>query len=158
MKFAGCLCVGARVADTMRTKVVINSLFEGNSAPAYARYGVRCHRPTSLLDHGDTARLPRIDNTLPIMDGIIGMGIAAVYKNGVHWISDHPGTGKICSGVIQISLAWIIALGLGGCFGAIILLVTKYAVMLLKNVARKAFCLLPVYFAATAMLFCMLLI
>lgn len=62
------------------------------------------------------------------------------------------------SGVVQVFLAWIIAPGLSGAFGAIIFLVTKFAVMLRENPVWKALFLVPVYFGITACLLTMLLL
>lgn len=60
--------------------------------------------------------------------------------------------------MVQVFLAWIIAPGLSGAFGAIIFLMTKYGVMLRKNPVWKAFFLVPVYFGITACLLTMLLL
>ncbi|KAK1760396.1 phosphate transporter [Echria macrotheca] len=154
MEFAGSLGVGARVADTIRTKVVDTSLFKND--PSMLMLGMVCAVTGSSIYLTIATRigLP-VSTTHSIMGGVIGMGVAAVGANGIQWV----GTGgQVNSGVVQVFLAWIIAPGLAGAFGAIIFLITKYGVMLRKNPVWKAFFLVPVYFGITACLLTMLLL
>lgn len=81
-----------------------------------------------------------------------------VPATGVQWVAKGTGTTVISSGVVQVFLAWIIAPGLSGIFGAIIFTITKYGVMLRQNPAWKAFFYVPVYFGLTAALLTMLLL
>jgi len=79
-------------------------------------------------------------------------------QTGIQWVGTGTGIGSVNSGVVQVFLAWIIAPGLSGIFGAVIFLITKYGVMLRKNPVWKAFFLVPVYFGITACLLTMLLL
>ncbi|KAK3388674.1 phosphate transporter [Sordaria brevicollis] len=152
MEFAGSVGVGARVADTIRTKVVDTTLFADD--PALLMLGMVCAVVASSLWLTMATRfgLP-VSTTHSIMGGVIGMGIATVGADGVSWV----GKG-INDGVVSVFLAWIIAPGLAGAFASIIFLVTKYGVLLRSNPVYKAFVMVPVYFGITASLLCMLLL
>ncbi|KAK3312837.1 phosphate-repressible phosphate permease [Apodospora peruviana] len=157
MEFAGSIGVGARVADTIRTKVVNTALFADD--PALLMLGMVCAVTASSLYLTMATRLGLpVSTTHSIMGGVIGMGVASVGSSGVQWVGSGSGTGAINSGVVQVFLAWIIAPGLAGAFGAIIFLLTKYGVMLRENPVYKAFFLVPVYFGITASLLVMLLL
>ncbi|KAK4166888.1 phosphate transporter [Cladorrhinum sp. PSN259] len=157
MEFAGSVGVGARVADTIRTKVVDTSLFKAD--PEMLMLGMVCAVVASSLYLTLATRigLP-VSTTHSIMGGVIGMGVAAVGADGVQWVGKGPGTGKINSGVVQVFMAWIIAPCLSAAFASIIFLITKYGVMLRKNPVWKAFIYVPVYFGLAASLLTMLLL
>lgn len=157
MEFAGALGVGARVADTIRTKVVKVDQFKSN--PSLLMLGMVCAviASSTYLTICTRIGLP-VSTTHSIMGGVIGMGIAALGKDGITWVPKAGGTDLINGGVIQVFLAWIIAPGLSGIFAAIIFLITKYGVMLRKNPVWKAFFMVPLYFGLTAGLLAMLLI
>lgn len=139
--------VGATVADTIRTKVVDTSLFEGDNG-ALLMLGMTCALVGSSLYLTFATRigLP-VSTTHSIMGGVIGMGVALVGADGVIWWG-----GNINSGVVQVFLAWIIAPFLSAAFAAIIFLTTKYGVLLQKNPALKAWYTIPVYFFITCTL------
>ncbi|KAL2174081.1 phosphate-repressible phosphate permease [Thermothelomyces heterothallicus CBS 202.75] len=157
MEFAGCVGVGARVADTIRTKIVDTSLFVDD--PAMLMLGMVCAVVASsiYLTFATKVGMP-VSTTHSILGGVIGMGIASVGAQGVQWVGSGSGTGVINSGVVQVFLAWIIAPGLAGCFAAIIFLLTKYMVLIRSNSALWALRVVPFYFALTAMLLTMLLL
>jgi sodium-dependent phosphate transporter len=157
MEFSGSLGVGARVADTIRTKVVNTALY--SDTPSMLMLGMICAVVASsiYLTMATKFGFP-VSTTHSIMGGVIGMGVASVGASGVQWVGSGPGTGAINGGVVQVFLAWIIAPGLSGAFGAIIFLITKYGVMLRENPVWKAFFLVPVYFGITACLLVMLLL
>ncbi|KXX76968.1 Phosphate-repressible phosphate permease pho-4 [Madurella mycetomatis] len=157
MEFAGSVGVGARVADTIRTKVVDTTLFEND--PALLMLGMVCAVVASSLYLTFATRVGMpVSTTHSIMGGVIGMGVASVGASGVTWVAEGTGTVVISSGVIQVFLAWIIAPCLSACFGAIIFLITKYGVMLRQNPVMKAFIYVPFYFGLTASLLTMLLL
>ncbi|GAB1318028.1 Na+/Pi symporter [Madurella fahalii] len=157
MEFAGSVGVGARVADTIRTKVVDTSLFEND--PGLLMLGMVCAVVASSLYLTFATRVGMpVSTTHSIMGGVIGMGVASVGASGVTWVAEGTGTAVISSGVVQVFLAWIIAPGLSACFGAIIFLITKYGVMLRQNPVMKAFFYVPFYFGLTASLLTMLLL
>ncbi|KAK7430657.1 Na+/Pi symporter [Neonectria magnoliae] len=154
LEFAGSVGVGARVADTIRTKVVDIDLFEND--PALLMLGMMCAVVASSVYLTICTRigLP-VSTTHSIMGGIIGMGIALVGSDGIHWAELDKG---INNGVVSVFLAWIIAPGLAGAFGAIIFLITKYGVMLRSKPVWKGLFLVPVYFGITASLLTMLIV
>ncbi|PTU22013.1 hypothetical protein P175DRAFT_0516025 [Aspergillus ochraceoroseus IBT 24754] len=152
MEFSGGIGVGARVADTIRTKVVDVNRFEDN--PALLMLGMTCALVSSSLYLTFATRigLP-VSTTHSIMGGVIGMGIALLGGNGIKWWG-----GDINSGVVQVFLAWVIAPLMSGVFGAIIFLFTKYAVLLRKNPAMRALFTVPLYFFITCTLLALLIV
>lgn len=154
LEFTGSIGVGARVADTIRTKIVDIELFEND--PALLMLGMLCAVTASSIYLTICTRigLP-VSTTHSIMGGVIGMGVALVGAENIHWVSE---SGDIDSGVVQVFLAWIIAPGLAGCFGAIVFSITKYAVMVRSNPVLKGLITVPFYFGVTASLLTMLLV
>lgn len=154
LEFAGAVGVGSRVADTIRTKVVDLTLYEEN--PAVLMLGMACAITASSLYLTVCTKigLP-VSTTHTIMGGVIGMGVATVGAENVTWADFDNG---INGGVVQVFLAWIIAPGLSGAFGAIVFLITKYAVMTRNNPVLKGLITVPLYFGMTAALIVMLLI
>ena len=73
--------VGARVADTIRTKVVDTALFKAD--PAMLMLGMVCAVTASsiYLTIATRVGLP-VSTTHSIMGGVIGMGVAAVGADG----------------------------------------------------------------------------
>jgi sodium-dependent phosphate transporter len=155
LEFAGSVGVGARVADTIRTKVVDIDAFENN--PPLLMLGMMCAIVGSATWLTFCTRMGlTVSTTHSIMGGVIGMGVALVGANNVIW-TDFDG-GEISSGVVSVFLAWIIAPGVSAAFAIIIFLITKYAVMLRTNPAFKGLFLVPVYFGFTAALLTMLIV
>ncbi|KAK2681809.1 Phosphate transporter [Fusarium oxysporum f. sp. vasinfectum] len=137
LEFAGSVGVGARVADTIRTKVVDIDQFE--SDPALLMLGMMCAIVSSSLYLTFCTRigLPRLDDSLHH---------GWCYRHGY----------RAC--VVSVFLAWIIAPGLSGAFAAVIFLITKYGVMLRSKPVWKGLFLTPVYFGITASLLTMLIV
>lgn len=158
MEFSGSLGVGARVADTIRTKVVRTEQFKDNAD--LLMLGMVCAVMASAIWLTLATKLGfPVSTTHSIMGGVIGMGVAALGAQGVQWVAeDKGGTSVISSGVVQVFLAWLIAPILSGCFGAIIFTITKYGVLLRSNPVMRGLALVPVYFAITGALISMLLI
>ncbi|CAK7233988.1 Na+/Pi symporter [Sporothrix bragantina] len=157
MEFGGAVGVGARVADTIRTKVVNTSLYA--SEPGMLMLGMVCAIIASSIYLTFATKLGfPVSTTHSIMGGVIGMGIASVGVHGIQWVGSGGGTAVINSGVVQVFMAWILAPGIAGIFGAIIFTITKYAVMLRTDPVKKALMMVPVYFGITASLLTMLLL
>ncbi|KLU85469.1 phosphate-repressible phosphate permease [Magnaporthiopsis poae ATCC 64411] len=153
LEFAGSIGVGQRVADAIRTKVVnVDSYRE---SPAVLMLGMTCAIVASsiYLTFCTKIGLP-VSTTHSLMGGVIGMGVATVGASNIIWYD--PG-GGIANGVVSVFLAWIIAPGLAGAFGAIIFTITKYAVMVHQNPVTKGLMSVPLYFAVTASLLTMLI-
>ncbi|KAF2964956.1 hypothetical protein GQX73_g8616 [Xylaria multiplex] len=158
-EFAGAVGVGARVADTIRTKIVSPDHYEDQ--PAVLMLGMVCAIMGSSiwLTIATKVGMP-VSTTHSLLGGVVGMGIASIGANKVTWVAPASavGTAKVNTGVVSVFLAWIIAPGLSAGFASIIFLSTKYGVMLRKDPVKKAFALIPVYFGLTAILLAMLLI
>lgn len=155
LEFAGAVGVGARVADTIRTKVVDVDQFEEN--PALLMVGMMCAILGSSLWLTFCTKVGlTVSTTHSIMGGVIGMGVALVGVNGITWADFSKG--DISSGVVSVFLAWIIAPGLSAAFAIIIFLVTKYAVLLRSKPVLRGLMLVPVYFGITAALLVMLIV
>lgn len=159
MEFAGAFGVGARVADTIKTKIVSPDQY--SSEPAVLMLGMTCAVVGSSiwLTICTKIGLP-VSTTHSLMGGVIGMGLASVGAEGITWVAPPgtAGTEVVNTGVVSVFAAWLIAPGISACFGAILFLATKYGVMLRKNPVMKAFVMVPIYFAITAMLLVMLLV
>ncbi|KAI1749234.1 phosphate transporter [Xylaria castorea] len=158
-EFAGAVGVGARVADTIRTKIVSPDHYEDQ--PAVLMLGMVCAIMGSSiwLTIATKIGLP-VSTTHSLLGGVVGMGIASIGADKVTWVapSSAVGTDKINTGVVSVFLAWIVAPGLSAFFASLLFLSTKYGVMLRKDPVKKAFALIPVYFGLTAILLAMLLI
>ncbi|KAL6247206.1 Na+/Pi symporter [Rhinocladiella similis] len=152
MEFAGSVAVGARVADTIRTKIVDPDLFEDN--PAMLMLGMMCAVTGSsiYLTIATKLGLP-VSTTHSIMGGVLGMGIATIGASQVTWWG-----GDVNSGVVSVFLAWIIAPFCSAGFASVIFLITKYGVMIRRNPLIKALISIPIYFGLTSALITMLIV
>lgn len=106
--------VGARVADTIRSKILSTKAFE--QEPTVLMLGMTCALVASscYLTIATRIGLP-VSTTHSIIGGVIGVGIASLGTDGVQWG---------WNGVSQVFAAWAIAPGIAGCFGAIIFTIT----------------------------------
>lgn len=140
MEFSGALGVGARVSETIRTKVIKTEAFADD--PAVLMLAMVCAVVSSsiYLTFATRIGLP-VSTTHSIMGGVIGVGIATVGVNGIDWSID---------GVSSVFLAWITAPGISAVMASIIFLITKYGVMLRSNPVKNAFYAIPFYFALTS--------
>jgi len=157
MEFSGAVGVGARVADTIRTKIVDTSQFADSPAVLMLGMTTAVIASSLYLTFATKVGLP-VSTTHSLMGGVIGFGIAALGPNGIQWVKPGGRLQAINSGVVQVFMAWIIAPVLAGVFASSIFLITKYAVLLRKNPALKGMLLVPVYFGVTGSLVVMLLV
>ncbi|KAK8026273.1 phosphate-sensing transcription factor [Apiospora arundinis] len=157
MEFTGAVGVGARITDVIRTGIVQTDHFKDN--PGMLMLGMTCAVIGSSvwLTIATRIGLP-VSTTHSILGGVIGMGVASLGAGGVIWVKEGAGTAVINGGVVQVFLAWIIAPGIAGVFGAIMFLITKYGVMLRRDPVKMALFAIPIYFWLTASLICMLLL
>jgi len=148
MEFTGSMAVGARVADTIRTKIISQDLFTED--PAILMLAMTCAVVASSIYLTVATRFGMpVSTTHSIMGGVIGAGIAALGAQQINWGWE---------GVSAVFAAWAIAPGLAGCFGAIIFLITKYGVMERSNPVKNAFISVPIYFFVTGGLLAMLIV
>ena len=157
MEFSGAVGVGARVADTIRTKIVDTQQFV--DSPAVLMLGMVCAVIASsvYLTFATKVGLP-VSTTHSLMGGVIGFGVAALGVDGIQWVMPGGGLQAINSGVVQVFMAWIIAPVLAGVFASTIFLITKFAVLVRRDPVMKGLLLVPVYFSVTASLVVMLLV
>ncbi|CAI4217351.1 unnamed protein product [Parascedosporium putredinis] len=159
MEFSGAIGVGARVADTIRTKIVDTNAFA--DAPELLMLGMVCAviASSTFLTFATKFGFP-VSTTHSLLGGVLGMGIAAVGAKNIKWIGDPKAgsTAVITGGVVQVFIAWVIAPLLSGIFAAAIFSITKYGVLLRKNPVIKGLFAVPIYFAVAAGLLAMLLI
>lgn len=98
MEFLGAMTVGARVTDTIRTKVISTKLFA--EEPSVLMLGMVCAVVGSSVYLTIATRLSMpVSTTHSIMGGVIGVGIAAVGTEGVNWEWD-----GVSQGTIRLSL------------------------------------------------------
>lgn len=142
MEVGGAIGAGARVAETIRTKIIDPNLYKDD--PAVLMLGMMCALvgSSSYVFIATKVGLP-VSTTHSIMGGVIGMGIATVGASQVNWG---------WSGVSTVFVAWVTAPGIAGCFGAIIFLITKYGVMRRRNPVKWSFVSVPIYFIITSSL------
>lgn len=139
-EFGGAMTVGSRVADTIRTKILSQSLFE--KEPSVLMLVMVCALVGSSTFMTAATRLGMpVSTTHSITGGVLGAGIAAVGASGVNWG---------WKGVSQVFAAWAIAPAIAGAFGAVLFLVTKYGVLKRKDPVMAAFIAVPIYFAITS--------
>lgn len=150
MEFVGALTVGARVSDTIKSKIVSPSHYEGE--PGILMLGMLCALigSSTWLTVATKLGLP-VSTTHCITGGVIGMGIATVGVDNVSW-------GWADKGVAQILASWVIAPGIAGAFGAIVFTVTKYGVLKRSNPLKWGFISVPIYFALTSGILTMLIV
>jgi len=101
MEFSGAVGVGARVADTIRTKIVDTQQFA--DSPAVLMLGMVCAVIASslYLTFATKVGLP-VSTTHSLMGGVIGFGVAALGVNGIQWVKPGGGLQAINSGVVQV--------------------------------------------------------
>lgn len=147
-EFAGAVLVGARVADTIRNKILSVSAF--NKEPTILMLGMTCALigSSTFLTIATKLGLP-VSTTHCIVGGVIGVGVAALGADGVVWG---------WKGVSQVFAAWVIAPGIAGIFGAIIFTITKYGVLKRKNSFKAGLIQIPFYFALTSGILTMLIV
>ncbi|CAI4214467.1 unnamed protein product [Parascedosporium putredinis] len=108
MEFVGATAVGARVADTIRTKIVDTTLYRDDPAILMLGMTTAVIGSSLFLTLATKLGLP-ISTTHSILGGVLGMGVATVGANGILWVGKGSGTDKITGGVIQVFMAWIIS-------------------------------------------------
>ncbi|PKS05538.1 hypothetical protein jhhlp_008055, partial [Lomentospora prolificans] len=159
MEFGGAVGVGARVSDTIRTKIVDTEAFA--DTPALLMLGMVCAviASSTFLTVATKFGFP-VSTTHSLLGGVLGMGIAAVGADNIKWVGNAKdgSTAVITGGVVQVFMAWVIAPVMSGIFAAIIFSISKYGILLRKNPLIKGLYAVPVYFAVAGGLLAMLLI
>lgn len=92
-----------------------------------------------------------VSTTHCITGGVIGMGVATVGHQGIHW-------GWKGTGVSAIIASWVISPAIAGGFASIIFMITKYGVLLRSDPLRNGFFMVPIYFGITSGILTMLIV
>ncbi|KAG8867522.1 Na+/Pi symporter [Serendipita sp. 405] len=139
-EFGGAVLVGARVADTIRSKIIAVERF--NDQPEILMLGMLCALvgSSTYLTIATRIGLP-VSTTHCIVGGVIGVGIATIGADGVNWG---------WKGVSQVFAAWVVAPGIAGVLAAILFLITKHGIMKRANPLRNGLIAIPCYFALTS--------
>ncbi|WPG98701.1 phosphate transporter [Acrodontium crateriforme] len=147
-EFLGALLVGARVADTIRSKILNVALFKED--PAILMLGMLCALvgSSTFLTIATRFGMP-VSTTHCILGGVIGVGIAAVGADGVNWG---------WKGVSQVFAAWVIAPCIAGIFGAIVFIISKYSILKRKQSVKAGLIMLPIFFGFTASVLTMVIV
>lgn len=140
--------MGSRVADTIRTHIIEEDLFELN--PQVLLLGMMCAIVGSsvFLTMATRYGFP-VSTTHSIIGGFVGAGIASVGVRRIKWG---------WNGVSQVFAAWVIAPGLAGLIGAILFLITKYIVLTRSEAPVRAFWSIPLYTFCTVASLTMLVV
>lgn len=102
LEFAGAVGVGGRVADTIRTKIVSTSDFEGSDA--LLMLGMVCAVVASsvYLTFATKIGMP-VSTTHSILGGVLGMGVGALGGGGITWVGyNDDGSVDLKAGVVQV--------------------------------------------------------
>ncbi|KPM42722.1 Phosphate-repressible phosphate permease pho-4 [Neonectria ditissima] len=134
-EFSGSVTVGARVADTIRNKIVEPHHY--SDSPAVLLLAMMCTIVGSSLFLTFATRngMP-VSTTHSVIGGLVGTATASIGIKKVNWGWD---------GVSQVFAAWIIAPGIAGCLGAFLFFVTKRYVLTRQTAVRHAFYSIPFY-------------
>lgn len=134
-EFSGSITVGARVADTIRNKIVNPHHYD--STPSVLLLAMMCTIIGSsiFLTFATRNGMP-VSTTHSIIGGIVGTATASIGIDKVNWG---------WNGVSQVFAAWIIAPGIAGCLGGLLFLVTKKCVLTRRMAAKRALYSIPFY-------------
>lgn len=122
-EFLGCFLVGSRVSDTIKNKIIDVELFTEDPTVLMLTMATALIGSSLWLTFATLICLP-VSTTHSIVGATIGAGIAAKGGNSVHWG---------WSGVSQIIASWFIAPILSGLLSAIVFLISKFAVLEVKD-------------------------
>ncbi|GAB7349574.1 hypothetical protein MBLNU459_g0268t1 [Dothideomycetes sp. NU459] len=139
-EFAGAVLAGARVADTIRSKILSVAAFE--QEPAILMLGMMCAliASSTYLTLATKIGLP-VSTTHCIVGGVIGVGVASLGTDGVRWG---------WNGVSQVFATWIIAPGIAGIFAAIVFTIARYGILERSDSFKYGLATIPLWFGFTA--------
>ncbi|PVU85496.1 hypothetical protein BB561_006939, partial [Smittium simulii] len=138
-EFAGAFFLGAKTADTIRSKIISVSLFASN--PGLLMLGMLCAVVGSATwVIFATSRGWPVSSTHSITGAVLGMGIASHGFGSVNWG---------WSGIAKIIASWFISPVVAGSIAAILFLLTKYLVLESKNSFERGLLAVPFFFFIT---------
>lgn len=147
----GAVLVGSRVSDTIKSKIIDITIFEDNPAVLMLTMSCALVGSSLWLTFATVIGMP-VSTTHSIVGAVIGAGIAAKGADNVIWG---------WKGVAQIIASWFIAPILAGILASIAFLISKFAVLEVKNFDRSlknALLLGPILVFATFCILTMLIV
>ena len=138
-EFLGAVLVGAKVAGTIKNSIISISVFRGNAPVAMLSFTCALVASATWLMIATKNSWP-VSTTYSLVSALAGVGIAVGGWDAPSWGWNG---GK---GLATIWAGMIIAPALAGGFGAVVYLITKYAVLERKNSVKAAMIMSPFYF------------
>lgn len=135
-EFLGAVLVGSRVSDTIRNKIINVNVFSDSPAVLMLTMATALVGSSTWLTIATSIGMP-VSTTHSIVGAVIGAAIAAKGGSNIVWG---------WKGVSQIIASWFIAPCIAGGFATIIFLISKFAVLEVKNPKtslRNAMLLVP---------------
>ncbi|CED82617.1 Na /Pi symporter [Phaffia rhodozyma] len=139
-EFLGALLLGAKVTDTIRTKIIDLTLFEDNAPMLMLAMVCALVGSSVWLTIATRLAMP-VSTTHSITGAIVGVGIAAGGGGAVNWTWN--GLGKVFA-------SWVVAPLIAGGFACIIFLITKYGVLRRVDQRKAVLVAIPCWFFVTA--------
>jgi len=138
-EFLGAVLVGAKVAGTIKNGIISVTVFDGNAGVAMLAFTCALVASATWLMIATRNSWP-VSTTYSLVSALAGVGVATGGWNAPNWgWNDGKGLATIWAGMG-------IAPAIAGGFGAIVYLITKYAVLDRKDSIKKALIMSPVYF------------
>lgn len=151
MEFLGALLVGNRVSDTIRNKIIKTTTFEDDPTVLMLAMALALVGSSIWLSIATSIGMP-VSTTHSIIGAVIGVGIATKGADHVIWG---------WKGFAQIVASWFIAPAISGCIASIVFLISKYAVLEVKDTKkaiRNALFLIPILVYITFSVLTMLIV
>ena len=139
MEFLGAILAGSRVAGTIKNGIISLGVFQDNPGVELLAFACALVASATWLTIATRNAWP-VSTTYSIVSSLAGVGVALGGADAVQWgWNDGKGLGTIFAG---FGIAPAIAAG----FGAVIFLITKFAILKRSNSVRAALIASPVYF------------
>lgn len=139
MEFLGAILAGSRVAGTIKNGIISLSVFQDNPGVELLAFTCALVASATWLTIATYKGWP-VSTTYSIVSSLAGVGVALGGADAVQWgWNDGKGLGTIFAG-------FGIAPGIAAGFGAVVFLITKYAVLKREDSVRAAMIASPVYF------------
>lgn len=139
MEFLGAILAGSRVAGTIKNGIISLSVFDNNPGVELLAFACALVASATWLTIATHNAWP-VSTTYSIVSALAGVGVALGGADAVQWgWNDGKGLGTIFAG-------FGIAPGIAAGFGAVLFLITKYAVLKRQNTVRAALIASPIYF------------
>lgn len=139
MEFLGAILAGSRVAGTIKNGIISLSVFQGKPEVELLAFACALVASATWLTIATRNAWP-VSTTYSIVSALAGVGVALGGADAVQWgWNDGKGLGTIFAG-------FGIAPGIAAGFGAVIFLITKFAILKRANSVRAALIASPIYF------------